>query len=163
MAATPYAELNGVLAELVAGVRAILGDNFLGAYLQGSFAVGDFDADSDCDFISVIGDELSDEQVRALNAMHERIYGIDCTWAQHLEGSYFPGALLRDYRQRDEPLWYLDHGSRTLERSTHDNTVVPWIDIIKPVMVHGDYSYLLSKREARSSPRSSTNFRRTLA
>ena len=124
MAATPYAALNIVLEELVAGVRAILGDNFVGAYLQGSFAVGDFDENSDCDFIIVIGQDLSDEQVRALNAMHERIYGLAYGWAQHLEGSYFPGTLLRDYRQRDEPLWYLDHGSRTLERSTHDNTVV---------------------------------------
>ena len=122
--ATPYPELNSVLDELLVSARAILGDNFVGAYLQGSFAVGDFDENSDCDFIIVIRDDLSDERVRALNAMHERIYGLTISWAQHLEGSYFPQALLKDYLKRDEPIWYLDHGSRTLERSTHDNTVV---------------------------------------
>src|SRR5450432_717950 len=40
---TPYGELNSVLAELVVGAQAVLGDNFRAAYLQGSFAVGDFD------------------------------------------------------------------------------------------------------------------------
>ena len=47
---TPIAELNAVLQELVASVRATLGTNFIGAYLQGSFAIGDWDADSDVDF-----------------------------------------------------------------------------------------------------------------
>jgi hypothetical protein len=45
-APTPYAELNGVLAHLLVGARAALKDNFVGAYLQGSFAVGDFTAGS---------------------------------------------------------------------------------------------------------------------
>ena len=38
--ATPYAELNDVLRELVERVQVALGEQFLGAYLQGSFAVG---------------------------------------------------------------------------------------------------------------------------
>lgn len=38
---TPFAGLNAVLDKLVTSVQAILGDNFLGAYLQGSFALGD--------------------------------------------------------------------------------------------------------------------------
>jgi hypothetical protein len=121
---TPYADLNTVLHELVAAAQQILDDNFLGACLHGSFAVGDFDPDSDCDFIVVIKEELSDAHVRALNSMHERIYGLDYTWAQHLEGSYFPKDLLRDYTQSGRPIWYLDHGQRSLERSAHDNTAV---------------------------------------
>jgi hypothetical protein len=38
---TPFPELNDVLRVLVDSVRGILCDNFGGAYLQGSFAVGD--------------------------------------------------------------------------------------------------------------------------
>src|SRR5437667_4736706 len=56
--------------------------------------------------------------------MHERIYNLDCAWAQHLEGSYFPKGVLKDYSQRGKQLWYLDHGSRSLVRSDHCNTVV---------------------------------------
>ena len=59
---TPYPELNSVLEELVASVKAALGEAFVGAYLQGSFAVGDFDRHSDVDFIIVVSHELGDRQ-----------------------------------------------------------------------------------------------------
>src|SRR5258708_38435162 len=108
---TPYAELNSVLEELVASVKAALGEAFVGAYLQGSFAVGDFDRHSDVDFIIVVSDELRDTQVDALQAIHRRIYCLPSEWAQHLEGSYFPTAILRNF-DRAKPLWYLDHGSK---------------------------------------------------
>jgi hypothetical protein len=124
MVPTPYPELNAVLQQLVDNVQAALGSSFVAACLQGSFAVGDFDRHSDVDFIVAIEEELSDKQVQALQAMHERLYNLDCAWAQHLEGSYFPKAVLKDYWQRGQPLWYLDHGSRSLVRSDHCNTVV---------------------------------------
>jgi hypothetical protein len=125
---TPYPELNAVLQELVESMQTVLSSNFVAACLQGSFAVGDFDEHSDVDFIVAIEQELSDEHVQALNAMHDRIYNLDCAWAQHLEGSYFPGDVLKDASQSGSPVWYLDHGSRSLERSNHCNTVlVRWV------------------------------------
>lgn len=124
MVPTPYPELNAVLQELVESVQAALGNSFVAACLQGSFAVGDFDRHSDVDFIVAIEEELSDAQVHALQAIHERIYNLDCAWAQHLEGSYFPKDVLKDYSQRGKQLLYLDHGSRALVRSDHCNTVV---------------------------------------
>ncbi|HEX3051794.1 MAG TPA: aminoglycoside adenylyltransferase domain-containing protein [Aggregatilineaceae bacterium] len=119
---TPYVDLNEVLGELVRSIQGILGAQLTGFYLQGSFAVGDFDEHSDVDFIAVIEDELTGEQVQALDAMHDRIYGMAIPWAQHLEGSYFPKALLRDVTGKD--LWFLDHGSRSLVRDKHCNTLV---------------------------------------
>ena len=121
---TPYPELNAVLRELVAGVQAVLGEAFVAACLQGSFAVGDFDRHSDVDFIIVAEEALSDDQVHALQTLHERIYRLECGWAQHLEGSYFPKDVLRHYARRGKPLWYLDNGSQSLIESEHDNTVV---------------------------------------
>jgi predicted nucleotidyltransferase len=127
-APTPYPELNAVLRELVESVRAALGGSFVSACLQGSFAVGDFDRDSDVDFVVAIEEKLSDAQVRALQAVHGRVYDLDCPWAQHLEGSYFPKDVLKDYSRSGEPLWYLNHGSRSLVRSDHCNTlVVRWV------------------------------------
>jgi len=121
---TPYSELNSVLENLVASVHGALGDSFVGAYLQGSFAVGDFDCHSDADFIIAVRDELSDQQVASLQAVHKGVYALDAEWAKHLEGSYVPLAILRDYHRRGEPLWYLDHGRRSLVRSDHCNTLV---------------------------------------
>ena len=48
---TRFPELNELLVELVERARAILAETFVGAYLQGSFAVGDADEHSDCDFL----------------------------------------------------------------------------------------------------------------
>lgn len=125
---TPYPDLNEVLQDFVASVRVTLGDNFVGAYLQGSFAVGDFDVHSDVDFIIVTDHDLTDTEVAALQGMHERVYGLDVAWAQHLEGSYVPRCVLRQHARRDALLWFLDHGSRSLVPSDHCNTiVVRWV------------------------------------
>jgi hypothetical protein len=123
-APTPYPELNSVLDDLVTSVQAALDDVFVGAYLQGSFAVGDFDRHSDVDFVIAVRDELSTDQVMPLQAIHARVHGLRSDWARHLEGSYFPATVLRDYRQCARPLWYLDHGSQSLVRSEHCNTLV---------------------------------------
>ena len=125
---TPYPELNAVLGELVADVRQALGDSFVGACLQGSFAVGDFDEHSDADFVVVVDDELSEGQVAVLQTIHARVYDLPSEWAKHLEGSYFPAATLRSAERCGEPLWFLDHGSRSLVRLDHCNTlVVRWV------------------------------------
>ncbi|HLX39246.1 MAG TPA: aminoglycoside adenylyltransferase domain-containing protein [Ktedonobacteraceae bacterium] len=125
---TPYPELNSVLRDAVDGVQEVLDKNFVGAYLQGSFAVGDFDLHSDVDFIVVVEKELSHVEVQALQIMHERIYCIGIPWAQHLEGSYFPRETLRHSAHNGGQLWYLDHGSRALIRSDHCNTIlVRWV------------------------------------
>jgi len=125
---TPYPELNHILRNLVERVQTVLSNNFVGAYLQGSFAVGDFDLHSDVDFIIVTEEELSDKEVYRLQEVHERVYCLPVSWAQHLEGSYFPREILRHSTRTDEQLWYLDHGNRALLRSTHDNNiVVRWV------------------------------------
>jgi hypothetical protein len=121
---TLYPDLNAVLRELVESIHSILQENFIGAYLQGSFAIGDFDRFSDVDFIIAIEQELPVAQVEALQSMHARIYRLDSSWAQHLEGSYFPKEILRRLTQPVEKLWYLDNGSQSLVQSDHCNTLV---------------------------------------
>jgi len=137
---TPYPALNGLLRELANGARTILGDNFTGAYLQGSLAIGDFDEHSDIDFLIVIEEELTDAQLSALQSLHRRLYGLggryppDCPtptrilapdhWETSLEGTYFPRQLLKRPGPARVRPWYLDNGSTTLERSDHDDTLV---------------------------------------
>lgn len=124
---TPYTELNQVLAELVRRMQVILGNNFIAAYLQGSFALGDFDQHSDVDFIVVIDEELNSPKIDELQTMHDLVYHQGSEWAKHLEGSYFPRVILRDISMIGNQLWYLDHGARHLIRSDHCNTgIVRW-------------------------------------
>ena len=149
---TPYPELNAVLHHLLDGARDVLGHNFVGAYLQGSFAVGDFTEWSDCDFIVVTTQDLAAAELSGLQALHFAIHELPYLyWRTGLEGSYAPAPILRCWSTtprdppgeprgsdwgdpglsgqppRGYPFWYLDHGSRTLVRSEHDNTqVVRW-------------------------------------
>src|SRR5438094_1286383 len=126
-APTAFPELNRVLADLVEGARAILGDNFCGAYLQGSFAVGDADEHSDVDFIIVTHEDLSEAQQSDLQTLQEHLYGLDTSWAQHLEGSYVPKELLRRVDPARTPWFYFDNGATEPQWDKHDNTaVVRW-------------------------------------
>lgn len=125
---TSFPELNQILDGLVFRLRTVLEDKLIGAYLQGSFAVGDYDRHSDVDFIVVLEGELTSRQVDRLQETHARVYQLGSTWAQHLEGSYFPREVLRDTSRAGEDLWYLDHGAQHLIRSDHCNTLlVRWI------------------------------------
>ncbi|OGO64127.1 MAG: hypothetical protein A2Z45_10080 [Chloroflexi bacterium RBG_19FT_COMBO_55_16] len=124
MLPTPYPELNQVLRHLVSRLQAILGQDLIGAYLQGSFAVGDFDQHSDVDFIVAIEDDLTPLQVDALQGLHDQVYQLESEWAKHLEGSYFPREILKYPSRRGMQLWYLDHGARHLIRSDHCNTIL---------------------------------------
>lgn len=124
---TPYDDLNDVLARFLAGVHEMLGQSLCGAYLQGSFALGDADEHSDVDFIVVTQDEVSEAQAVDLQALHERLYRLESPWAQHLEGSYISKEKLRHVDPSRAPLLYLDNGATRLERDNHCNTaVVRW-------------------------------------
>lgn len=135
---TSNPELNVVLHELVKSVQEILKGNFVSAYLQGSFAIGDWDNDSDVDFTIVIENDISDTDLQALQIMHARIYNLESEWAKHLEGSYFPKTIIKNGNYANKGLWYLNNTfkglwylnntSDELALSNHDNTlVVRWI------------------------------------
>lgn len=131
-------DIRVVLDELVAGTSRILGENFIGAWLQGSLATGDFDEYSDIDFAIGVERDLSDAQLEALQRFHPQLYAHQSAWSEHLEGSYYPREILRDYKRSDADIWYLDHGSKELVRSSHDNTVaVKWILREKGVVLAG--------------------------
>jgi predicted nucleotidyltransferase len=71
---TGYADVDAVLARLLAGVRGTLGRQLVGVYLDGSLATGDFaEQSSDIDVLVVTEDALSDEVVAALGTMHARL------------------------------------------------------------------------------------------
>lgn len=125
----PYPELHCVLKKFVVGVQNVLKRNFVGAYLIGSLATGDFDLDSDVDFLIVTEEELADAELSLLQALHLEIHNFGCYPAQHLEGSYITRTLLtRTDLVGLQPLWFVDNGSTLLERSVHDNQWhVRWI------------------------------------
>src|SRR5215467_9618189 len=119
---TPYPELRSVLEKFIQGAQDALKANFVGAYLVGSLATGDFDLDSDIDFVIVTNNELANAEVRLVQALHIDIQEAGCYPALHLEGSYMHrGLLARSDQVGVQQLWFIDNGSTSLERSVHDN------------------------------------------
>ncbi len=99
---TLYPDINEVLNLLLAEVRNVLDDQFVGMYLYGSLSSGDFDpASSDIDFLVVTTDMLPEQTIANLEAMQQRIWKTGLKWADKLEGSYLPKAHLRRYEKSD--------------------------------------------------------------
>jgi predicted nucleotidyltransferase len=125
----PYPELRDVLSVFADEIAAELGENLVGIYLVGSLASGDFDADSDVDFLVVTNTELTEASMKPLQEIQAKIHDMDGYPAKHLEGSYISLAALNDWKTvGKKKLYYFDNGSTTYERSTHDNQWhVRWI------------------------------------
>ncbi|MFI9172925.1 aminoglycoside adenylyltransferase domain-containing protein [Streptomyces lincolnensis] len=125
---TPYRELDALLADLVREVRDILGDTFVGAYVQGSFALGAGDLHSDCDFIVATTVPPRGPAEAGLRRLHDEIPTRPGHWTGHLEGSYADITSLRDATGLGTPWLFCDHGHRVLIRDTHCNTLhTRWI------------------------------------
>ena len=133
---TQFAELNELLGQMVLEVKRILGDDFVGAYLQGSFALGGADMYSDCDFLVVTRRALTPAQEERLRELHADMRSRPGFWVHHLEGSYAPQDELRSLSDLGKKWLFIDQGKSCsdMEWSTHCNTeVVRWI-----LREHGD-------------------------
>ena len=122
---TPYPDVNEILNFLFTNVKEILQDQFIGMYLFGSLANGDFDQHSDIDVLFVTDTEISNDAFSALKEMHERITKIDSPWAIQLEVSYIPQNALRRYNPMDNLHPHMDRGNNeTLHMLAH---VSDWV------------------------------------
>ncbi|MHB8928282.1 MAG: aminoglycoside adenylyltransferase domain-containing protein [Bacillota bacterium] len=118
---TSYPDINALLLELVSSVRTILRNRFIGMYLHGSLAIGDFMPDrSDIDFLVVTDGELSDGLVAALHEIHARIATGDSPWAKELEGSYIPRDALRRHDPANARHPHIEQGG-SLRVEQHDS------------------------------------------
>ena len=114
---TPYPDINAVLQMLLTGVRAVLDNYFIGLYLHGSLAMGDFDpGHSDIDFLVVTTRELPLKLIADLEAMHNRILNSGLKRAKKLDGSYISKKALWRYNPDDTPRPYVDEGKFFVSR-----------------------------------------------
>ena len=109
---TPYAGVNAVLNELLTEVQSVLAEQFVGLYLYGSLAGGDFNPEtSDIDFLVVTRDEIPAGTISALEAMHMRLLSGGLKWAIKLEGAYIPQQAIRRYGLNNLPRPCINEGT----------------------------------------------------
>ena len=113
--ATCFADINQILDEILLGAKNILGDNFVGMYLDGSLASGDFDYEtSDIDFVVATAVSVTPPQFDQLVNMHKQIGKLDTKWSIELEGAYIPVDALRRYDTDNATHPYIDRGASNL-------------------------------------------------
>ncbi len=118
---TTYPDVNSSLQELLSGVQIALGDRFVGLYLYGSLATGDFDPNrSDIDFVVVTTGKLPEEMISALGSMHTQLAASGSKWAKKLEGTYLPQTTLRRYKPDDGPFPCINEGKYYLAHHEND-------------------------------------------
>lgn len=119
---TTYPEINALLQRLLAGARAVLGDELVGLYLHGSLATGGFVPDvSDVDFVAATAGSLPEATVAELAAMHREVATFDSPWATELEGSYIPRPALRRYNPANARHPHIERDSSALSVEQHDS------------------------------------------
>ena len=120
---TQFPELNELLQGWVEAISDILDDNFVGVYLVGSFALGDADIHSDCDFVVVVRNSLTLSEEARLRALHRKIFRRPGHWTKHLEGSYAPENELCSLNGLGNRWLFLDNAHEEMEWSTHCNSL----------------------------------------
>ena len=101
--------LKELLFSMKHGVKRLLTDNFIGIYLHGSLALGDFNYEtSDIDFLVVTEKMLSNDEFSSLEAFHSELRKEYPNFGKRLEGSYIPKDMLREKDPPNHPRPYLN-------------------------------------------------------
>ncbi len=98
----------------------------VGVYLQGSFAMGDADVYSDCDFLIPVHVPVTPKQEAGLRALHDEIPTRRGHWTHHLEGSYPVKDQLRSLHGLGEKWLYTTTDGGTC--SGRPTATARWLD-----------------------------------
>src|SRR5215208_7041289 len=107
---TSYPDVNEMISLLLTKVPKTIREQFVGMYIYGSIASGDFDQHSDIDILVVTETELSGDEFDTLNVMHEKIQERDSPWAIQLEIVYVPRNAIRRFDLQNNQHPHLDRG-----------------------------------------------------
>jgi len=120
-------------------VQKILENQFIGLYLHGSLAYGDFNPQtSDIDFLVVTDGTPPADIFCALKEMHARRFHSGLAWSQKIEGAYLPKDDLRRHDPAHPPVpWLGEDGHFALEPLGSDWNIQRWILREKGVVVAG--------------------------
>ena len=108
---TPHPDVNEILDLLLTNIQPILQEQFVGMYLFGSLANGDFDQYSDIDVLFVTDGKISSEVFEKLKTKHMELGKIESFWDNQQEVSYIPKDALRRFDPANNLHPHLDRGN----------------------------------------------------
>ena len=95
--------------------------------MQGSFALGSGDLQSDCDWLVATHGQLTENQIARLRALHDEVPTRGGHGCHDLEGSYARMAELASVDHLGRQWLFNNHGHRTLEDDHCNRAYTRWI------------------------------------
>jgi len=100
-----------ILVDLLHDIQAVLGEKLMGFYVYGSFATGDFtEGISDLDTTTLLKEELAEEDLAKLAAMHNAFADRHPDWRDRIETQYVTVSALRTFRTVRHPMANISPG-----------------------------------------------------
>jgi len=106
-----HPEAAQILVDLLSAIQAVLGEKLAGFYVYGSFATGDFtEGISDLDTTALLKEELDEEELAKLAAMHSAFADRHPAWCDLIETQYVSVSALRTFRTVRHPMANISPG-----------------------------------------------------
>ncbi len=106
-----HPEAGQILVDLLSAIQAVLGEKLAGFYGYGSFATGDFtEGISDLDTAALLKEELDEEDLAQLAAMHSAFADRHPAWCDRIETQYVSVSALRTFRTVRHPMANISPG-----------------------------------------------------
>jgi predicted nucleotidyltransferase len=147
-------EVKEFLRRLVNEQEDVLGEDFVGSYVFGSVATGDFEADiSDVDTASVLRADPTPDQLTALGRLHDEILEDLPEWEDRVEVVYVSSRTLAMFRTASWPAARISPGEPFHAITVDRAWLIDWyqlrevgvalrgpsIDSLVPEITHGEY------------------------
>lgn len=108
---TPYAAINTLLEQLLAGIQTILGNKLVGLYLYGSLVTGDFDAaSSDIDLLAATSSDVDEREFEMLQNMHHDFADKNKEWDGRIEVAYLSVTALQTFKSHSSKIAIISPG-----------------------------------------------------
>jgi len=124
---TPYAEVNELVALLLAQIKSIFGQKLVGLYLYGSLVTGDFDPEcSDIDLVAALSSDIDEQECDQLRKMHNDFAQQHRQWDDRIEVVYLSANALQTYRSQISQIAVISPGESLYVREAGSDWLLNW-------------------------------------
>lgn len=121
---TIYEDVNSAINYFFQDIKSILKDHFIGMYITGSLALGDFNSDSsDIDFIVITDTSISNNLFEKLKDMHSEFAASNSPWANKIDAVYVTISALNKKDLPSSLYPQVEHGTELFKNVLGDGWV----------------------------------------
>ncbi|MBP3966537.1 aminoglycoside adenylyltransferase domain-containing protein [Paenibacillus lignilyticus] len=121
---TAYEDVNEVLNYFLTNIQSITAENFVGMYVIGSLALGDFNpVSSDIDFVIVTDIDIGDTLFKRLKDIHAEFASSSSPWANKIDAVYITLEAFRNDNSPSTQYPQVEHGTELFKNALEDGWI----------------------------------------